>query len=74
MELQRFFQGQDGKDLSVEEFSFGKQLKAAGFTEEQIQAFVENKDFTFDGKTLSAFDGTEELDAAEAIKVLRSVL
>lgn len=69
MELRRFF-----PDAAVEEFNFGKQLKEAGFTEEQIQDFLANKDFTFDGKTLSAFDGTEELDAVDAVEALKKAV
>jgi len=65
VELQRFF------DLKPEETAFGQLLKKEGFSAEQIQELCKNPTLDHDGKRVSAFDLTEEKDAAEAAKLLK---
>jgi len=73
VELQRFFSSAD-KKLPFTSLAFGSALAAQGLTEEQIEKLATNPDVTYEGKNISAFDVTEEKDAAESAALLKSVL
>lgn len=59
--------------LDYTNFSFGKALKES-FTAEQFEKIVNNENVMIDGKAVSIFDLTEEMDADEAIAKLKEVL
>ena len=73
VELLRFTddRSSDGKDPA--EFVFGRELDAE-FSAEQIAAMLSNVDVDSDGEVKSLYDLTEELDAADALAALRSVV
>ncbi len=52
-----------------EDFAFGRMLRKH-FDEEEINAIISNEDVVKDGKTISIFDLTEELDSDEAVSRL----
>jgi len=72
VELQRFFSSADAR-LSFSSLSFGAALAAQGLSEEQIIALAANPDVAHDGKNISVFDLTEEMNAGEAAPLLKSV-
>jgi hypothetical protein len=43
-------------------------------TPEQVETLAQNPDVSHEGKNISTFDVTEEMDAAEAAALLKSVL
>lgn len=57
------------KTKNWQDFSFGKKLKEI-FPDEIIEQITGNVDLHVDGKTVSVFDLTEEMDSDEALKVL----
>lgn len=61
-------------EVAYTDLSFGAQLVAAGLTPEQVEKLATNIDVTHEGKNISVFDVTEEMDAAEAATLLKSVL
>jgi len=73
VELQRFFSSAE-KKLSFSSLAFGSALIAQGLSEEQVEKLAANPDVTHEGKNISAFDVTEEKDAAESAALLKSVL
>ena len=62
-----------GTSLSPQETCFGRLLAAAGFSAQRVQALMANPDLNVDGQQISAFDLTEEMDAAEAVQALNAV-
>lgn len=71
VELQRFFSDHEaGSTLSYDHTAFGKLLISKGLTLEQVQKLASNPDLDQEGKKVSAFDATEEKDAAESADVL----
>lgn len=58
-----------GKDISIEEFAFGKTLSAR-FSKASVEKILANADLSVDGKKVSVFDLTEEKDADEAVELL----
>jgi hypothetical protein len=68
VELKRFFSDPEaGKDLDWSDLAFGQALAAAGLDPVTL---AQNPDLDRDGKAVSAFDLTEELNAAEALDLL----
>jgi len=67
VELQRFLK------IKANETLFGKALEKKGFTEQQIDALTGNPLLDVNGKKVSAFDITEEKNAAEAVDLLFAV-
>lgn len=68
VELRRFFSSPEaGHPLPWDQLAFGKALIARGLDPE---ALAQNPDLTRDGKAVSAFDLTEELNAREALERL----
>ncbi len=57
---------------SYKDFSFGHKLSET-FSEQDIQAMLDNKNVEHNGKTVSVFDLTEEKSAGEAINLLKEV-
>jgi len=64
VELARFF------NVKNSETAFGAALKAKGLSDDQINALAGNPLVETDGKKVSAFDATEEKDAAKAAEIL----
>jgi len=73
VELQRFFSSAD-KKLPFADLAFGHALAGQGLSAEQVQKLASNVDVTHDGKNISVFDLTEEMDASKAAPLLKSVL
>lgn len=65
VELQRFF------EVDTSATSFGRKLSEAGVSDERIGKLKQNAPLEKDGKTISAFDATEEKDADEAVTILK---
>jgi hypothetical protein len=63
VELRRFF------DLKTEETCFGA-LLATKCSAEQIESFADNVDVVSEGKEISSWDLTEEVDAAKSLELL----
>lgn len=61
-----------GEEMPFTEFSFGKAL-AAVFNEEEMAKITNNENVMVDGKQVSIFDLTEEMDAEEALETLKKV-
>ena len=59
-----------GTELAVGDTCFGRLLSQAGASDARIQELMGNPDLEADGKQVSAFDLTEEVDAADAVKSL----
>jgi len=75
VELQRFFSEHDkGHLLKLTDLSFGSALVAAGMSEDQVNTAAKNPDVSHEGKTISVFDLTEEVNASEAAALLKKVL
>lgn len=70
VELRRFF----GPDKDFANTSFGKQLLAAGATEASLAKFAANENVQAEGKSVSAFDATEEVNAVDAVNTLKANL
>lgn len=71
VELRRFFTDHDtGHELGWEETAFGSLLADKGFSTERIKELAANPELERDGKTVSAFDLTEETNAAESVGLL----
>jgi hypothetical protein len=73
VEVQRFFGADSNSDLPVEATCFGRLLSEAGISDNLIAQLSENAVFEVDGQMISAFDLTEELDAADAILTLKKL-
>lgn len=72
IELQRFNSKFENKETaSIHDFSFGKLLKKH-FSESAIKHIVSNPTVLFEGKQISLFDLTEEMDSNTALEVLKS--
>jgi hypothetical protein len=75
VEVQRFFSDHEAsKKLTPAETAFGALLASKGLNDEKIAKLVSNPDFEKDGKKVSAFDLTEEIDAAAAADNLASLV
>ena len=61
-----------GQLLTSENFSYGQKL-VENFTENQVKAILSNENVTFEGKTISIFDLTEEKNSDESIAILKKV-
>lgn len=59
-----------GTERPVGDTCFGRLLAQAGTDEARIRALMDNPDLDADGKPVSAFDLTEEVDAADAVRAL----
>ncbi|WFB34451.1 hypothetical protein P3T73_09780 [Kiritimatiellota bacterium B12222] len=71
VELQRFFTDHDKESrLELSDTIFGAQLLAAGISEDRLKELASNPELTVDGQNISAFDLTEEVNAAESVKRL----
>lgn len=55
---------------TYKDFSFGQKLDAV-FSTSEIQSIMNNENVTFEGKTISTFDLTEEKSANESIELLK---
>lgn len=55
---------------SYKDFSFGQKL-AEAFSDSEIKTIMGNENVTFEGKTVSTFDLTEEKSANESIELLK---
>jgi hypothetical protein len=69
VEVRRFFSDK-GSELSYADTGFGKSLKAAGASAEQIEKLAANVTVNDGTRDVSAFDATEEMDAAPAATLL----
>jgi hypothetical protein len=74
VELQRFFTDPERESLSYNITSFGKLLLQYGMRVSDIELLARNPLFEVDGKTISVFDLTEEMDAAAAAEKLTSLV
>jgi predicted peroxiredoxin len=75
VEVQRFFSDHEtGKKVTPAETAFGALLAAKGLNDEKVAKLVSNPDFDKEGKKVSAFDLTEEVDAAAAADTLASLV
>lgn len=63
-----------GTALTAEQTNFGQAWLKAGGSASELQTLLTNPLVNVGGKTLSAFDATELMDAADAIATLRSAL
>lgn len=73
VELQRFFSDHEaGTTLGYDHTAFGKLLISKGLSLEQVQKLAHNPDLDQEGKKVSAFDATEEKNAAESAVILAS--
>ncbi|MGA0333004.1 MAG: hypothetical protein ACO3N7_05775 [Kiritimatiellia bacterium] len=71
VELQRFFcDHESDSTMGYADTVFGAQLLAAGLTEARLCELAGNPALTVDGENISAFDLTEEMNAADAIQRL----
>lgn len=71
VELQRFFTDHTTDHvLALTDTLFGEQLADAGLNPEKIESLATNPALEVDGQSISAFDLTEELNAADALKRL----
>lgn len=71
VELQRFFSDHDaGEMLCLTDTLFGAQLSEAGLSLEQIQHLAGNPELQVEGQSISAYDLTEEVNAADALQRL----
>lgn len=61
---------EEGGVKSYKDFSFGQKL-ADNFSEEEIKSILDNSNVTFEGKTISVFDLTEEKSSNESIELLK---
>jgi hypothetical protein len=73
VEIQRFFSQHDGDSIKFLETSFGALLLQKGFSEDQVGQFTLNPFYTYEGRSVSAFDLTEELDGIAAAEKLADV-
>jgi hypothetical protein len=75
VELQRFFSDHEkGSLLKFTDLSFGSNLVDLGLSEDQVNHLATNPDVSHDGKNISVFDLTEEKNADESAKLLKTVL
>lgn len=72
VEIQRFFSNfeQNGV-LGFEETSFGRMLLAQGFTLPQVESLSLNPTLNVEGRSIPAFDLTEEMNATDAANRLK---
>jgi hypothetical protein len=71
VELKRFFSDHEvGKTLDWTDLRFGQQLADAGVSRERITELAANIPLNVEGQPVPAFDLTEEVNAAEALKSL----
>jgi hypothetical protein len=71
VELQRFFTDHEsGEGLSWSDTHFGESLIRQGKTEAEVCELAQNPPVTWNGTTESAFDLTEEVNAADALERL----
>jgi hypothetical protein len=71
VELKRFFTDHEsGETLELTDTLFGAQLAAAGLSADGIASLATNPELEVDGKSISAFDLTEEVNATDALKRL----
>lgn len=71
IEIIRFFSDFEKQhSISYSETSFGLLLQEKGASAESIEHLGSNPDLELEGRTLSAFDLTEEIDAHEAVQKL----
>lgn len=59
-----------GGEKSFKDFSFGQKL-AETFSESELDSILSNANVTFEGKTVSVFDLTEEKSANESLELLK---
>jgi hypothetical protein len=75
VEVQRFFSDHEAKKrVSAAETAFGALLASKGLNDEKVAKLANNPDFEKDGKRVSAFDLTEEVDSASAAATLGSLV
>jgi len=75
VELRRFFTDHEAgsQKLPFTDLAFGRLLSHSGVSAERVAELAENPDLTVAGKSVSAFDATEEKDAAESAKLLAAL-
>jgi hypothetical protein len=75
VEVMRFFsENADGKELITTDTSFGRRLHASGFSEVEIDRLASNQVLEMGGRTTSAFDLTEKMDAHAAVTTLTAAV
>jgi len=75
VELQRFFTDHEASSekLAFDALAFGNLLLHSGVKAERVAELAQNPDLSVEGKNVSAFDATEEKDAADAAKILAAL-
>jgi len=75
VELRRFFTDHEAGShkISFADLAFGSLLLHSGVKPERVAQLAENPDLALAGKSVSAFDATEEKDAVESAKLLAAV-
>jgi len=73
VELQRFFSEAGGDKVSLDHLAFGRQLLSKGVKSERVHELAGNPVLSVEGKSVSAFDATEEKDSEHAAKLLASL-
>jgi hypothetical protein len=74
VEVGRFLGGGTASGPQLESTCFGAAMREAGLSVDAIERLAENPILEVDGTTVSAFDLTEEMDAADAVSRLREVV
>ncbi|MDO8604878.1 MAG: hypothetical protein Q7K40_05815 [bacterium] len=71
VEYQRFFSDHsNGKVIAYKNTLLGSELGKVGIPESAIASFASNCMLTINGRSLSSFDATEELDTGAVVKML----
>ncbi len=72
VEVQRFFSDHEsGLEVPAADTAFGRRLARNGMDQARILQLAGNPNLAFDGREVSAFDLTEEMDAVPAAAALR---
>jgi len=75
VELKRFLSDLDaGKTVDYTSLAFGEHLKSVGFSNDDINHLATNPNATYEGKTESVFDMTEEKSHAESAQILKKAM
>lgn len=75
VEVQRFFsEPENGLQIEPRETSFGKQLATKGLHDDQIAKLGSNPTIDDSGRSVPAFDLTEEMDSHEAATTLSTAM
>lgn len=74
LELYRFLRNSDSAITAPSSLAFGRLMAASGLATDQIEFLCTNPDLAVNDTKMSAFDITEERDAADAIGRLRAAI